>query len=94
MLAGDFALFDLSVYRRSRGRGRGWGWSVVDRYGNPVLTGSERSRTAAQYVAARVVFQLLLTAPYRNIRLGDREGKQLSAVETTTGLSRRRLRPH
>lgn len=62
MIAGDFALFDLSIYRRARA----WRWSVMDRSGAPVLTGSERSKSAAQYMAARAVFQLLLTAPYRN----------------------------
>jgi len=62
MNAGDFALFDLSIQRR----GRGWRWSVIDRSGTPLLAGSECSRTAARYKATRAVFQMLLTAPYRN----------------------------
>ena len=62
MTVGDFALFDLWIRRR----GRGWRWSVSTPSGNLLLVGSERSRSAARYMAARAVFQLLLTAPYRN----------------------------
>lgn len=62
MTVGDFAVFDLWIQRR----GRGWRWSVSAPGGDVLLVGSERSRPAAQYMAARAVFQLLLTAPYRN----------------------------
>lgn len=62
MAFGDFALFDISICRR----GRTWRWFVSDRCGSPLLAGDERSRTAAQYMAARAMFQLLLTAPYRS----------------------------
>src|SRR4051794_13672302 len=73
MLAGDFARFDFSICRR----GRAWRWSVLDGSGISVLTGSERSRPAAQYMATRAVFLLLSTAPYRN---------RISAVaESSTG---------
>jgi len=62
MAFGDFALFDHSICRR----GRSWRWSVSDRSGSPLLAGDERSRSAAQYMAARAIFQLLSTAPYRS----------------------------
>ena len=51
MIAGDLPIFDLSIYRR----GRAWRWSVIDRSGISVLTGCERSRPAARYMAARAI---------------------------------------
>lgn len=56
MNADAFALFDLSIHRR----GRAWRWSIIDRSGNPLLIGSEFSRTAAHYSATRAIFQMLL----------------------------------
>lgn len=68
MTVSEFALFDWAFTRR----GRVWRWSVSDRSGNLLLVGSERSRSAARYVAARAVFQLLLAAPHRS-RIGSEE---------------------
>lgn len=62
MVFGDFTLFDLSICRR----GRAWRWSVFDQSGKLLFVGDERGRSAAQYMAARAMFQLLLTAPYRS----------------------------
>ncbi|MGM4872776.1 hypothetical protein AB7645_16310 [Bradyrhizobium sp. 956_D2_N1_5] len=56
----DFPVFDSSITRR----GRGWRWCVSGEAGKIVLQGTERSRPAAQYMAARATFLLLLTAPY------------------------------
>ncbi|RZM94005.1 hypothetical protein CWO91_39715 [Bradyrhizobium genosp. SA-3] len=64
MTSADFALFEFSISRR----GRTWRWSVSDQCGNLLLAGNERSRPGAQYMAARAIFQFLLTAPYRNRR--------------------------
>ena len=60
----DFPVFDSSITRH----GRGWRWCVSGAAGEIVLQGTERSRVAAQYVAARATFLLLLTAPYRRPR--------------------------
>jgi hypothetical protein len=56
----DLPLFDSSITRR----GRAWRWCVSGEAGEIVLQGMERSRPAAQYMAARATFLLLLTAPY------------------------------
>lgn len=61
MVNREFELFDCVVSRR----GRAWRWSISDERGTIVLSGSERNRSAARYMAARAMFQLLLTAPYR-----------------------------
>lgn len=72
MRVGDFALFDLWIDRR----GRGWRWSVSSPSGDLLLVGRERSRSAARYMASRAMFQLLLTAPYRNgMRSKDRSAR-------------------
>jgi hypothetical protein len=47
--------------RQQRGEDRMW--SVPSLSGNLLLVGGERSRPAAHYMAARTMFQLLLTAP-------------------------------
>jgi len=57
----EFPLFDSSITRH----GRAWHWCVSGEAGEVVLQGMERSRPAAQYMAARATFLLLLTAPYR-----------------------------
>jgi len=59
--SGDFAFFELSIFKRRRA----WRWAVLDQSGNIMMTGDERSRPAAQYNATRATLQLLLTAPYR-----------------------------
>jgi hypothetical protein len=60
----DFPLFDSAITRR----GRAWRWCVSGEAGKIVLQGAERSRPAAQYMAARATFLLLLTVPYRRRR--------------------------
>ena len=56
----EFALFDCKIRRR----GRTWRWRVVSEWDEAVMHGTETSRPAAQYKAARAMFQLMLTAPY------------------------------
>jgi hypothetical protein len=53
-----------------RKRGRTWRWCVCTTEGEVVMQGSEGSRAAAKYQADRALFLLLLSAPYRSIRLG------------------------
>jgi hypothetical protein len=50
------------VLRKHR---RTWLWCVSTTDGDAVIEGSESNRSAAQYVASRALFLLLLSAPYR-----------------------------
>jgi hypothetical protein len=61
----QFPVFELLVKKR----GRIWRWSVCTTEGAVVMDGSESSRPAAKYKAARALFLLLLSAPYQSIRL-------------------------
>jgi hypothetical protein len=61
----QFPVFEVVLKRR----GRKWSWSVCTSEGDVVVRGSESSRPAANYKADRALFFLLLTAPYRSIRL-------------------------
>jgi len=63
--ADQFPVFELLVKKR----GRIWRWSVCTTEGAVVMDGSESSRPAAKYKAARALFLLLLSAPYQSIRL-------------------------
>jgi hypothetical protein len=58
-------VFELALTKR----GRAWRWRVCTTEGAVVMQGSEGSRTAAKYKADRALFLLLLSAPYRSIRL-------------------------
>jgi len=68
MTADDFAFFEHSICKR----GRGWRWSVTDRSKKLVLAGREKSQSAAYYKAARAIFEMLLTAPYRGRLTSER----------------------
>jgi hypothetical protein len=70
MLANQFPVFELLLNRR----GRKWSWSVCTAEGRAVALGAEASRAAARYKANRVLFLMLLCAPYSCIQLssGDR----------------------
>jgi hypothetical protein len=59
----QFPVFELVLKKR----GRIWRWSVCASEGAVVMVGSESSRPAAKYKAARALFQLLLSAPYQSI---------------------------
>jgi hypothetical protein len=61
----QFVIFELALKKR----GRIWRWSVCTTEGATVMVGSESSRPAAKYQAERALFVLLLSAPYRLIRL-------------------------
>ena len=61
MAADEFAFFECKITKRSRV----WRWSVSDQSAILIMTGVERTNAEAQYKAARAIFQLLLTAPYR-----------------------------
>ena len=61
----QFPVFELLVKKR----GRIWRWSVCTSEGAVVMEGSESSRPAAKYKAARALFLLLLSAPYQSIRM-------------------------
>jgi hypothetical protein len=58
-------VFELALTKR----GRTWRWRVCATEGAIVMQGSEGSRPAAKYKADRALFLLLLSAPYRSIRL-------------------------
>jgi hypothetical protein len=58
-------VFELALTKR----GRTWRWRVCTTEGAVVMQGSEGSRPAAKYKADRALFLLLLSAPYRSIRL-------------------------
>jgi hypothetical protein len=60
----QFPVFKLVLKKR----GRIWRWSVCTSEGAVVMVGSESSRPAAKYRAARALFLLLLSAPYQSIR--------------------------
>ncbi|OKO73682.1 hypothetical protein AC630_27930 [Bradyrhizobium sp. AS23.2] len=62
MAVSEFVLFDRVVTKH----GRTWRWSISDQLGRLLLAGTERSKSAAHYMAARAMFQLLLTASYRS----------------------------
>lgn len=59
-----FAIFDISVRRR----GRTWAWCIWTQEGYVAMQGRAKTLRAAKYQASRVLFQLLLYAPYRHIR--------------------------
>jgi hypothetical protein len=61
----QFLVFELVLNKR----GRTWRWNVCTTEGATVMVGSESSRPAAKYQAERALFLLLLSAPYRLIRL-------------------------
>jgi hypothetical protein len=63
----QFPVFDVVL----RKRGRGWQWRVCTAEGDVVMQGSESIRPAAKYKAERALFLLLLSAPYRSIRLSN-----------------------
>jgi hypothetical protein len=65
----QFPLFEVAVKKR----GRRWRWSVCTNAGDIVMQGSESIRGAAKYKAARALFLLLLSAPYRSICLSSPE---------------------
>src|SRR5882762_6812951 len=60
-----FPVFEVVLERR----GRKWSWRVCTSEGDVVMKGSESSRPAANYKADRALFLLLLSAPYRSMRL-------------------------
>jgi hypothetical protein len=66
MTACEFALFDCAIAKRGRVRR----WSVSDNLGTVLLLETERTRPAAQYMAARAMFQLLLTTRIEAVRAG------------------------
>jgi hypothetical protein len=68
----QFLVFDLVLNKR----GRTWRWSVRTTEGATVMVGSESSRPAAKYQADRALFLLLLSAPYRLIRLSNATGTE------------------
>src|SRR5258707_10795613 len=61
----QFPIFEKVLKKRSRT----WRWRVCTTEGDVVIQGSESSRPAAKYKADRALFLLLLSAPYRSIRL-------------------------
>jgi hypothetical protein len=61
----QFPIFEKVLKKRSRT----WRWRVCTTEGDVVMQGSESSRPAAKYKADRALFLLLLSAPYRSIRL-------------------------
>jgi hypothetical protein len=61
----QFPVFELVLKKR----GRIWRWSVCMSEGAVVMKGSDSSRPAAKYKAARALFQLLLSAPYQSIQM-------------------------
>lgn len=64
-MPGQFPVFEMGLKKR----GRTWRWWVCTTEGDVVMQGSESSRAAAKYRADRALFLLLLSAPYRSIRL-------------------------
>jgi hypothetical protein len=64
-MADKFPVFEVLLKRR----GRKCSWNVCTSEGDVVMQGSESSRPAANYKADRALFLLLLSAPYRSIRL-------------------------
>ena len=62
-----FSDFDVVLRRR----GRTWKWFVRTSEGHVAMQGREKSRAAAQYEAAKALFQLLLCAPYRLLRVNS-----------------------
>ncbi|QFI75181.1 hypothetical protein F8237_23895 [Bradyrhizobium betae] len=57
-----FPTFEMFLKRCGR---RTWRWRVCTTEGRLVTHGSETSRPAAKYAAARALFLTLLAAPYR-----------------------------
>jgi hypothetical protein len=79
----QFPVFEVVLKKR----GRGWRWRVCTTEGNVVMQGSESIRPAANYKADRALFLLLLSAPYRSIRLSNSESAgytPVSAASTAT----------
>ena len=62
-----FSNFDVALRRR----GRTWEWFVRTSEGHVAMRGREKSHAAAQYEAAKALFQLLLCAPYRLMRVNS-----------------------
>jgi len=62
----DLSTFDVLLKQRRRR----WLWSVCTIDGARIMTGSGRSRSAANYEATRALFLMLLSAPYRSGRRG------------------------
>jgi hypothetical protein len=60
----QFEVFDIAFERRARR----WAWRVCTREETTVMSGRETSRAAARYKAARALFLMLLSAPYRSAR--------------------------
>lgn len=79
----EFVFFDSEMTRE----GRFWRWSILSDPGNIVLQGSERNRRAAQYQAARAMFLLLSTAPYRSQIPGGGRGQTFSVLERRSRIS-------
>jgi hypothetical protein len=73
--ADQFPLFEVVVKKR----GRGWRWRVCTSAGVVVIQGFESIRAAAKYKADRAVFQLLLSASYRSVRLSNTDVASSSA---------------
>ena len=78
--ADQFPLFEVVVKKR----GRTWRWRVCTTAGDVVMQGSESIRTAAKYKADRALFLLLLSAPYRSMRMSNPE----SAGSSRSGRNR------
>jgi hypothetical protein len=57
----QFQVFEVVLKKRRRK----WLWRVSTPDGDVVIEGSESSRPASKYNAYRVLFLLLLSAPYR-----------------------------
>jgi hypothetical protein len=57
----QFLVFDMTVRRR----GRAWRWFVSTSEGKTLMSGSDRSRSAAAYQASRALFLLLSAVPCR-----------------------------
>jgi hypothetical protein len=62
----QFPVFYVVLKKRGRTT---WRWCVCTTEGQAVMRGSESSRRAAKYSADRALFLLLLSAPFRSIRL-------------------------
>jgi hypothetical protein len=66
ILDNRYPVFEVTLDKRGR---RKWNWRVHTSDGELVMQGSESSRPAANYRANRALFLLLLSAPYRSMRL-------------------------
>jgi hypothetical protein len=76
-MSDQFPIFHVILKKRGRTT---WRWWVRTNEGNVVMDGSESSRPTAKYAAERALFLLLLSAPYRMMRLGKLQNSSKPAA--------------